>query len=179
MALIAKFKNSYKKTGNDGVLRDINVFTVQGSQAELDAYKAAMDEQLTNGCIIDADTGQPLFISPGLLPQVLQLQVTTNNKVVVLNDPINEISKFMNDARIPDAIKTAYASQMAAKFGAQTKVPAFAGSSNARNAAEPPADQAPAPTRTYDPMEDEFSDSEPAESVEETPEKLDKVGKQK
>lgn len=108
------FKNSYLKTGRDGVNRRIYVYGVTGSPEEVASYIAAQDENLEGGAIKDPETGEPVFFSVRRLKNTIKLSVTQNNKIAVDDDsdPFAAAEAAINQAQSP-ALQAALANRLA------------------------------------------------------------------
>lgn len=88
--LKGKFVNTYRKEGSDGVMRRSFVYSVHGTEDELQKFIEVQNKNLSSGCVFDDDKN-PLFWSQRALPQVIDLVITPNGRVVVENDPIGDI----------------------------------------------------------------------------------------
>jgi hypothetical protein len=89
----AKFTHSYKKADskNPGQAKDVYVYAVSGTAAELAAYKTAQAEQFR-----EDETGAPLWFTTKVLPQNVVLAISQKSGKIYADtsegDKINNLA---------------------------------------------------------------------------------------
>lgn len=109
--LKATYLNRYKKVGDDGVLRTVFRYTLNGAKAELAKYKKILEDK---GIPVhtDEESGKMIYFTITYHGKTCDVTITSNNKIVVEDIHMDALQSLMNQATDP-AVKSALATQIA------------------------------------------------------------------
>lgn len=89
MALTAKLKNSYRKTG-DSTLRF--VYIVSGTPDDIKKYEEIRGEQLR----LDDNTGKPLYFTKRYVADNIKLIITSENNIVTDDSDVAKLQSLID-----------------------------------------------------------------------------------
>lgn len=109
--LKGRYLNLYKKRGTDGVLRTVFRYLLSGPKAMLEKYESILEEQ---GVPVykDEKTGQIIYFTTVCHADIIDLDITPNNKIVVVNDTIEKLESKLSLVSDP-TLKRAMADRIA------------------------------------------------------------------
>jgi hypothetical protein len=109
--LKGKYLNLYKKRGADGTVRTVFRYLLSGGKAMLDKYRNILEEQ---GIPVyeDDNTGQIIYFTTIFHAPVIDIDITPNNSIVVVNDTIEQLESKLQLVQDP-TLKRAMADRIA------------------------------------------------------------------
>lgn len=109
--LKGKYLNLYKKVGTDGTLRTVFRYLLSGSPDALKRYEAILKEQGVL-CHKDEKTGQIIYFTTVCHADNIEIDITDNDKIVVVNDTIEKLESKLQLVQDP-TLKQAMANRIA------------------------------------------------------------------
>ena len=106
----AVFQNSYPKRTKNNNIVDVFVYSVDGTEAELDAYKDAKGSEYRE----DSESGKPLWFSLNYVGEVCPMIITTNSNVVA---DTSQLRKAANLVGQYDFLKEQLADRLLGQLG--------------------------------------------------------------
>jgi len=106
----AVFQNSYPKRTKNNNIVDVFVYSVDGTEAELEAYKDAKGAEYRE----DSETGKPLWFSLNYVGEVCPMIITTNGNVVA---DTSQLRKAANLVGQYDFLKEQLADRLLGQLG--------------------------------------------------------------
>jgi hypothetical protein len=106
----AVFQNSYPKRTKNNNIVDVFVYSVDGTEAELDAYKDAKGSEYRE----DSESGKPLWFSLNYVGEVCPMIITTNGNVVA---DTSQLRKAANLVGQYDFLKEQLADRLLGQLG--------------------------------------------------------------
>jgi len=106
----AIFQNSYPKRTKNNTVVDVFVYSVEGNDQELDAYRDAKGSEYRE----DSDTGKPLWFSLNYVGETCPMIITTNGNVVA---DTSQLRKAANLVGQYDFLKEQLADRLLGQLG--------------------------------------------------------------
>lgn len=106
----AIFQNSYPKRTKNNTVVDVFVYSVEGTDVELEAYRDAKGSEYRE----DSDTGKPLWFSLNYVGETCPMIITTNGNVVA---DTSQLRKAANLVGQYDFLKEQLADRLLGQLG--------------------------------------------------------------
>lgn len=106
----ANFQNSYPKRTKNNTVVDVFVYSVEGTDVELEAYRDAKGSEYRE----DSDTGKPLWFSLNYVGETCPMIITTNGNVVA---DTSQLRKAANLVGQYDFLKEQLADRLLGQLG--------------------------------------------------------------